>query len=62
MESRAVFRHTEEMLKLIPEVLTHVVEGAGHTSSMENPARFNTLLGEFLSRFDGSGRIKELNE
>jgi proline-specific peptidase len=54
-ESRAVFRHTEEMLKLIPDIMTHVVEGAGHTSNMENPTRFNALLSEFMSRFNGSG-------
>ena len=48
-ESRAVFRHTEEMLKQIPDSLAGIIPGAGHTSNMENPAVFNTYVDRFLS-------------
>jgi pimeloyl-ACP methyl ester carboxylesterase len=47
-ESKAVFRHTDEMLKLIPNVQARVIIGAGHTSNLENPAAFNTELERFL--------------
>ena len=49
-ESKAVFRHTEEMLKLIPNVEYRTVSCAGHTSNMENPIAFNELLNNFLAR------------
>jgi len=51
-ESKAVFRHTEEMLKHIPNAETHVVAGAGHTSNMENADGFNTLLDRFLEELE----------
>jgi uncharacterized damage-inducible protein DinB len=51
-ESKAVFRHTDEMLKLIPNAEAHVIPGAGHTSNMENPAAFNGEVERFLSRID----------
>ncbi len=51
-ESKAVFRHTEEMLKLIPNVEACVIPGAGHTSNMENTTAFNVELERFLSGFD----------
>lgn len=54
-ESRAVFRHTEEMLKLIPGAEAHIVKKAGHTSNMENPERFNQFVSEFLSKLKGTG-------
>ena len=49
-ESRAVFRHTEEMLRRIPNSESAIVPGAGHTSNMENPEVFNDLLAQFLIR------------
>jgi pimeloyl-ACP methyl ester carboxylesterase len=49
-ESKAVFRHTEEMLRRIPDVQAAIVPGAGHTSNMENPGAFNELVGGFLGR------------
>lgn len=48
-ESRAVFRHTEEMLKWIPQAETVIIPGAGHTSNMENPEAFNDHMERFLS-------------
>ena len=47
-ESKAVFRHTEEMLKLIPHSEEYIIPGAGHSSNMENPVAFNTRVDEFL--------------
>jgi pimeloyl-ACP methyl ester carboxylesterase len=47
-ESKAVFRHTEEMLRRIPEARAQVISGGGHTSNMENPAAFNAQLEAFL--------------
>jgi pimeloyl-ACP methyl ester carboxylesterase len=48
-ESKAVFRHTEEILKRVPESVAHIVPGAGHTSNMENPTGFNRLMESFLN-------------
>jgi pimeloyl-ACP methyl ester carboxylesterase len=47
-ESKAVFRHTEEMLRRIPQAESTIVPGAGHTSNMENPAAFNGQVDGFL--------------
>ena len=47
-ESKAVFRHTEEILKRVPNAEARIVPGAGHTSNMENAAEFNRLVEEFL--------------
>jgi pimeloyl-ACP methyl ester carboxylesterase len=49
-ESKSVFRHTEEILRRVPNAEAGVVPGAGHTSSMENPGAFNALINDFLSR------------
>jgi pimeloyl-ACP methyl ester carboxylesterase len=49
-ESKSVFRHTEEILRLIPQARAKVVLGAGHTSNMENPIVFNDLVDDFLTR------------
>ena len=49
-ESKAVFRHTEELKRRVPQVEATIVPGAGHTSNMENPEAFNELVDEFLSR------------
>ena len=49
-ESKAVFRHTEELQRRVPKVEAAIVPGAGHTSNMENPESFNRLVSEFLSR------------
>jgi pimeloyl-ACP methyl ester carboxylesterase len=49
-ESKSVFRHTEEMLKLIPNAEAHVIPGAGHTSNMEKPEAFNERVDAFLSK------------
>jgi len=48
-ESRSVFRHTEEMVKCMPQSETFIVPGAGHTSNMENPKAFNDHMERFLS-------------
>ena len=49
-ESKAVFRHTKEILKRIPRSTAVVIPGAGHTSNMENADVFNQTLDEFLQR------------
>lgn len=49
-ESGSVYRHAEEMRRLIPGAQKIIVPGAGHTSNMEKPAEFNTILDEFLAR------------
>ena len=49
-ESPSVFRHTEEILRRVPQAESQVVPGAGHTSNMENPKSFNRLMSEFLDR------------
>jgi pimeloyl-ACP methyl ester carboxylesterase len=49
-ESKSVFRHTEEILRRVPQAEARVVPGAGHTPNMENPEAFNQLVGEFLDR------------
>ena len=48
-ESKAVFRHTKEMVKWIPQAETVIIPGAGHTSNMENPSVFNDNMDRFLS-------------
>jgi pimeloyl-ACP methyl ester carboxylesterase len=48
-ESKSVFRHTQEMLKLIPNSQARVIPGAGHTSNMENPEGFNAELDQYLA-------------
>jgi len=53
-ESKAVFRHTDEMLRLIPNTEARLIPRAGHTSNMENPTVFNTEVERFLSRIDFS--------
>jgi len=47
-ESKAVFKHTEKMKELIPDITSVVIPGAGHTSNMQNPQAFNLSLEEFL--------------
>jgi non-heme chloroperoxidase len=49
-ESKSVYRHTEELLRRIPQAESAIVSGAGHTSNMENPSMFNQLVDEFLDR------------
>jgi non-heme chloroperoxidase len=49
-ESKAVFRHTEELLRRVPHAESSIVPGAGHTSNMENPEDFNRLVADFLNR------------
>jgi pimeloyl-ACP methyl ester carboxylesterase len=51
-ESKAVFRHTDEMLKLIPTSEARLILGAGHTSNMENAPAFNAEVERFLSTID----------
>lgn len=51
-ESQAVFRHTAEMLRLIPGAEAQIIPHAGHTSNMENPVAFNASLEAFLSRLN----------
>ena len=48
-ESRTVFRHTEEILRLIPNATAQVIPNAGHTSNMENAPAFNAALDRFLA-------------
>lgn len=47
-ESGSVFRHTEEILRRVPEAQARVIPDAGHTSNLENPAAFNALMMDFL--------------
>jgi len=47
-ESRAVLRHTEKILELVPDAAAVTIPDAGHTSSLENPAAFNGVLEAFL--------------
>jgi pimeloyl-ACP methyl ester carboxylesterase len=49
-ESKSVFRHTKEMLKLIPNAKSGIITGAGHTSNLENSDEFNRLVSEFLTQ------------
>jgi pimeloyl-ACP methyl ester carboxylesterase len=49
-ESKSVFRHSEEILKLVMGSEMKIVPEAGHTSNMENPDGFNILLQQFLDR------------
>jgi len=51
-ESKAVYRHTDEMIKLIPNALARIIPDAGHTSNMENPAAFNSEIDHFLSQHE----------
>jgi pimeloyl-ACP methyl ester carboxylesterase len=37
---------------LIPEARMHVIEGAGHLSNLEQPAKFNRLVEEFIIEHD----------
>ncbi|HEY46876.1 MAG: hypothetical protein AMJ88_06970 [Anaerolineae bacterium SM23_ 63] len=48
-ESGSVYRHAEEMRRLIPGSQKIIVPGAGHTSNLEKPAEFNAILDEFLA-------------
>ena len=41
---------SEAMRKLIPGAELHVIPGAGHLSSLENPAEFNRRLLDFLKK------------
>lgn len=47
-ESKSVFRHTEALERLVPNVETRVIPDAGHTSNMENPEAFNAAVLEFI--------------
>lgn len=47
-ESKTVFRHSEEMVKRIPQAQMVTIPGAGHTSNMENAQGFNQVLESFL--------------
>jgi pimeloyl-ACP methyl ester carboxylesterase len=49
-ESKSVFRHTQEILKLIPNAEAHVIPTAGHTSNMENSEAFNQQIYAFLAK------------
>jgi pimeloyl-ACP methyl ester carboxylesterase len=52
-EAKNVLRHTEEMLRMIPDSRSAVVQDAGHTSNMENPGMFNSLIEEFITSLNG---------
>jgi len=52
-ESKAVFRHTEEMLRRIPEAKAQVIPGAGHTSNLENSEAFNAAIDNFIASHTG---------
>lgn len=47
-ESRSTFRHTEEILRRVPQSVAKVIPAAGHALNMENPKAFNTFVMEFL--------------
>ncbi|MCU4973984.1 alpha/beta hydrolase [Halobacteria archaeon AArc-m2/3/4] len=48
-ESRSVFTHAAHMERAIPNVRSGIIPGAGHTSNLENPTRFNREVTDFLS-------------
>jgi 3-oxoadipate enol-lactonase len=43
---------SSELVDLIPEARMHVIEGAGHLSNLEQPAKFNRLVEEFILEHD----------
>lgn len=49
-ESKSVFRHADEMKRLIKGAEMKVIPGAGHVSNMEKPGAFNAALDAFLTR------------
>jgi pimeloyl-ACP methyl ester carboxylesterase len=51
-ESKSVFRHTEEILRRVPQAQEYVISGAGHTSNMENPIEFNRIVDSFLDTLE----------
>jgi pimeloyl-ACP methyl ester carboxylesterase len=48
-EAKNVYRHTEEILRRVPNSKADVVPRAGHTSNMENPQSFNELMQGFIT-------------
>ncbi len=49
-ERKAVFKHSDTMLRLIPSSERVIIPCAGHASNLENPDHFNRVVGEFLQR------------
>lgn len=48
-ESLNTFRHTQEILRRVPQAKSAVVPAALHAMNLEEPQVFNTLLQEFLN-------------
>jgi pimeloyl-ACP methyl ester carboxylesterase len=48
-ESRNVFRHTEAMVRRIPNARSAILPDAGHVANLERPASFNQAVETFLT-------------
>jgi pimeloyl-ACP methyl ester carboxylesterase len=49
-ESANTFRHTQEILRRVPQARAAIVPAALHAMNLEQPQVFNALLQEFLNR------------
>jgi pimeloyl-ACP methyl ester carboxylesterase len=48
LESRGMLRHTEEILRCVPQATTRIIPGVSHAMTLENPGAFNQILEDFL--------------
>ncbi len=53
-ESKNMQKHAASFQQMMPQAQYALIPNAGHTSNMENPSFFNTLLLEHLSRIESS--------
>lgn len=51
-EPRKMYRHTEEIIKLVPTAQAKVIPNARHAMNLENPADFNRTLEEFINQLN----------
>jgi pimeloyl-ACP methyl ester carboxylesterase len=49
-DTKMVFRHTNEILRRVPQAETHILPAAYHAMTLEQPQAFNELLEQFLHR------------
>ena len=49
-ESKNTFRHTEEILRCVPQAEAKVIPAAGHGMNLEEPEVFNEFVADFLHR------------
>jgi pimeloyl-ACP methyl ester carboxylesterase len=50
-ESKGTFRHTEEILRRVPQAEARVIPATNHAMNLENPEVFNKFIEEFLSLY-----------